>query len=196
MKSIEEVVYPGQRVGVFDGSCVKLSKIDANAQATVLFPHHYHMRSPRTVGQADDVAGQHLLDLRHLLPSNSRVLSSVGLAEWGFVCFDRVLQQRITPKIVFPLAEDIAELQEKVVQLLLLEWREMLGHGRLTRWTRTGGCGRRISHRHNLEDANTLPRVEVERLRPVVVDDNPEFRTTGERRNACHKRRQRVSGTE
>ena len=65
----------------------------------------------------------------------------------------------------------------------------MLGHGRLTRWTRSEGCGRRVSHRHNLKDSNTLPRVEVERLRPVVVDGNPELWTTGERRNACHKRR-------
>ena len=83
MESIEEVVYPGQRVSVFDGSCVELSKIDAKTQATVLFPRHYHRRSPRTVGGADDVAGQHLLDLRHLLPSNSRVLSPIRLVERG-----------------------------------------------------------------------------------------------------------------
>ena len=35
MESVEEVVYPGQRVSVFDGSCVKLSKIDAKTQATL-----------------------------------------------------------------------------------------------------------------------------------------------------------------
>ena len=72
----------------------------------------------------------------------------------------------------------------------------MLWHERLTQWTRSGGCVRCVSHRHNLEDASTLPRVELERLGPVVVDGNPELRTTGERRNACHKRRQIVFGTE
>ena len=121
MESVEEVVYPGQRVSVFDGSCVELSKIDAKTQDTVLFPHHYHRRSPRNLGRADDVAGQHLLDLRHLLPSNSQVLSPIRLAEWGPMCFYCVLQQRSTPEIVFPLAEDVAEFPEKVIQLLLLE---------------------------------------------------------------------------
>ena len=42
MESIEEVIYPGQGVSVFDGSRVSLSKIDAEAQATVLLPHHHH----------------------------------------------------------------------------------------------------------------------------------------------------------
>ena len=37
VKSVEEVVYPGQRVCVLDGSHVKLSKIDTKTQATVLF---------------------------------------------------------------------------------------------------------------------------------------------------------------
>ena len=110
MESIEEVVYPGQWVSVFDGSCIKLSKIDAKTQATVLLLYHHHRRSPRTVGGADDVAGQHLLDLRHLLPSNSRVLSPIGLAERGPMGLYRVPQQRSTPEVVFPLAEDVAEL--------------------------------------------------------------------------------------
>ena len=112
MESVEEVVYPGQRVSIFDGSCVELSKIDAKTQATVLFPHHYHRRSPRTVGGADDVAGQHFLDLRHLLPSTSRVMLPIRLAEWGPMCLYCVLQQRSTPEIVFPLAEDVAEFSE------------------------------------------------------------------------------------
>ena len=126
MESVEEVVYPGQRVSVFDGSRVKLSKIDAKTQATVLFPYHYHRRSPRTVGGADDVAGQHLLDLRHLLPSNSRALSPIGLAERRPVGLYCVFQQRSTPEVVFPLAEDVAELAKQVIQLLLLERRETL----------------------------------------------------------------------
>ena len=126
MESVEEVIYPGQWVSVFDGSCVKLSKIKAKLQATILLPYHYHRRSPQTVGRADDVAGQHLLDLRHLLPSNSRVLSSIGLVERGPVGLYRVLQQRSTPEIVFPLAEDVAKLSKEVIQLLLLERRETL----------------------------------------------------------------------
>ena len=113
MESVEEVVYPGQWVSVFDGSCAKLSKIDAKTQATVLFPHHYHRRSPRTVGWADDIADQHLLDLRHLLPSNSRVMSPIRLVEWGPVCLNCVLQQRSTPEIVFPRAEDVAEFPDR-----------------------------------------------------------------------------------
>ena len=67
------------------------------------------------IGGADDVTGQHLLDLRHLLPSNSRVLSPIGLAERGPVGFYRVPQQRSTPEIVFPLAEDVAKLLKEVI---------------------------------------------------------------------------------
>ena len=37
-----------------------------------------------------------------------------------------VLQQRSTPEIVFPLAEDVAKLSKEIIQLLLLEWRETL----------------------------------------------------------------------
>ena len=37
VKSVEEVVYPGQWVCVLDGSHIKLPKIDAEAQATALF---------------------------------------------------------------------------------------------------------------------------------------------------------------
>ena len=113
-------------MSVFDGSCAKLSKIDAKTQATVLLPYHYHRRSQQTVGGADDVAGQHLLDLRHLLLSNSRVLSPIGLAERRPVGLYRVLQQRSIPEVVFPLAEDVTELAKQVIQLLLLERRETL----------------------------------------------------------------------
>ena len=115
MESVEEVVYPGQWVSVFDGSCVQLSKIDAKTQAIVLLPYHHHRRSPRTVGGADDVAVQHLLDLRHLLPSNSRVLSPIALAERGPMGLYRVLQQRSTPEIVFSSAENVAKLSKEVV---------------------------------------------------------------------------------
>ena len=38
----------------------------------------------------------------------------------------RMLQQRSTPEIVFPLAEDVAKLSKEVILLLLLERRETL----------------------------------------------------------------------
>ena len=51
---------------IFDGSCVELTEVNTETQTTVFFLHHHHRRSPGTVGGADDVAGQHLLDLRHV----------------------------------------------------------------------------------------------------------------------------------
>ena len=74
-----------------------------------------------TAGGADDVAGQHLLDLRHLLPSNSWVLMPVGLAKRRPVRLYGVLQQRSTAEVVLSLAKHVAELLKEVVQLLLLE---------------------------------------------------------------------------
>ena len=106
---------------ILDGSCVELSKVDAKPQATVFFLHHHYRRSPGTVGGADDVAGQHLLDLRHLLPSNSRVLTPVGLAKRRPVRIYGVLQQWSTAEVVLSVAEHVTELLEEVVQLLLLE---------------------------------------------------------------------------
>ena len=46
-----------------------------------------------------------------------------------------------------------------------------------------------MSASHHLEDANILPGVKLERLRPVIVDGNPELRTTEERLNAGYKGR-------
>ena len=105
---------------IFDGSCVELTEVNTEAQTTVFFLHHHHRRSPGTVGGADDVAGQHLLDLRHLLPSHSRVLTPVRLAERRPVGLNCILQQRSTAEVVLSLAEDITELLEEAVQLLLL----------------------------------------------------------------------------
>ena len=85
MECVEEVIYLRQRVSVLDGSCVKLAEFHAKAQATVFFSHQYYWRSPQAVRGADDVAGQHLLDLRHLLLSNCGVLPS-GVAR---VCDSR-----------------------------------------------------------------------------------------------------------
>ena len=106
---------------ILDGSCVELTEVNTKTQTTVFFLHHHHRRSPGTVGGADDVAGQHLLNLHHLLPSNSRVLTPVRLAERRPVGLNGVLQQWSTPEVVLSLAENIAELLEEAVQLLLLE---------------------------------------------------------------------------
>ena len=81
MEGVEEVIYPRQWVSILDGSCVKLAEVHAKAQATVFFPYHHYWGSQWAVRGADDVAGQHLLNLRHLLPSNCGVLSAIGLAE-------------------------------------------------------------------------------------------------------------------
>ena len=106
---------------IFDGSCVELTEVNTETQTTVFFLHHYYRRRPWTVGGTDDVAGQHQLDLRHLFLSNSRVLSSIRLAERRPVGLNRVLQQLSTAKVALSLAKYIAELLEDAVQLLLLE---------------------------------------------------------------------------
>ena len=110
MECVENVIYPRQRVRVLDGSCFELAEVHTKAQATVFFSHHYYWESPRTVRGADDVAGQHLLDLRHLLPSNCGVLSSIGMAERGPMGLYCVLQQRSTPEVIFPLAKYAVKL--------------------------------------------------------------------------------------
>ena len=107
---------------VFDGNCVELTEVNTETQTTVFFLRYHHRRSPGTVEGADDVAGQHLLDLRHLLQSYRQVLTPVRLAERRLVGLNRMLQQRSTAEVVLSLAEDIAELLEEAVQLLLLEW--------------------------------------------------------------------------
>ena len=110
MEGVEEVIYPRQRVSVLDGSCVKLVKVHSKAQATVFFPYHHYWGSPWAVRGADDVAGQHLLNLRHLLPSNCGVLPAIGLAERGHIGLYRMLQQRSTPEVIFSLAKHVVKL--------------------------------------------------------------------------------------
>ena len=73
------------------------------------------------VGGTDDIAGQHLLDLRHLLPPNSWVLPPIRLVEQWSLSLIRVLQQRSAAKVILSMAKHIAELLEEAVQLLLLE---------------------------------------------------------------------------
>ena len=69
----------------------------------------------------DDVVGQHLLDLRHLLPPNGWVLPPVRLVERWSLRLNGVLQQRSATEVVLALAKHIAELLEEAVQLLLPE---------------------------------------------------------------------------
>ena len=109
MEGVEEVIYPRQRVSVLDGSCVKLAEVHAKAQATVFFSYHHYWRSPWAVRGADDVAGQHLLNLSHLLLANCGVLPAIGLAERRPMGLDRMLQQRSTPEVIFSSAEHVAK---------------------------------------------------------------------------------------
>ena len=126
MESVQEIVDPGQGVSILDGSCVKLTEVNAEAQTTVLFPYHHHWRGPWAVQGTDDITRQHLLYLCHLLPTNCRVLPPVRLAERRPMGLDRMLQQRSIPEIVFTLAEDVAILFKQLIELLLLEQREAL----------------------------------------------------------------------
>ena len=142
---------------IFDSTCVELAEINTETQTTVFFLHHHHRRSPGTVGGADDVAGQHLLDQRHLFPLNSWVLTPVRLAEGRTVGLNRMLQQQSTAEVVLSLAEGITELLEEAVQLLVLERREMLRHWWLMHRSRFGGRGWSIGDGDDLEDADILP---------------------------------------
>ena len=112
MEGVEEVIYPRQRVSVLDGSCVKLAEIHGEAQATVYFLHHHYRGSSWAVRGADDIVGQHLLYLSHLLSANSGVLPAIGLAEWRPMGLDCMLQQRSIPEVVLPSAEYVAKLTE------------------------------------------------------------------------------------
>ena len=94
MESIQEVIDPGQWVSILDGSCVELTEVNTEPQTTVLFPYHHYWRGPWAVRGTDDVARQHLLYLRHLLPANCRVLPPVRLAERRPMSLNRMLQQR------------------------------------------------------------------------------------------------------
>ena len=106
-------------MSVFDGSCVELTKVNADYR---LFSSPLLPATPRDCWRVGyDVTGKHLLDLRHLFPPNSWVLSPIRLSERRPVGLDRVLQGRSAAKVVLSLAKHIAELLEEAVQLLLLE---------------------------------------------------------------------------
>ena len=63
--------------------CVELPEVHTKPQAAVLFLHHDDQRGLGAVGRTDDAAGQHLLDLGHLLSMNSVVLAAIRLVEGG-----------------------------------------------------------------------------------------------------------------
>ena len=109
MEGVEVVIYPRQRVSVLDGSCVKLAEVHAEAQATIFFPYHHYWGSPWAVRGADDVVGQHLLHLSHLLSANCGVLPAIVLAERRPMGLDLMLQQRSIPEVIFSSAEHVAK---------------------------------------------------------------------------------------
>ena len=134
MESIQEVINPGQRVSILDGSCIELTEVNTETQNTVLLPHHHHWRGPWAVRGSDDIARQHLLDLCHLLPANCGVLPPVGLAERGPMGLNPMLQQWSITQVVVTLTEDVLELLKQLVELLLLERGEALWEWWLARF--------------------------------------------------------------
>ena len=111
---------------IFDSGRVELPKVNAEAQAAVLFLEHNNWGAPRAVGGADDAVDQHLLDQGYFFSPDSGVLTAIWLAEVWSLGFDGVLQQRGEAKIILPLADNIAEFLEDVLQLLLLDGRQVL----------------------------------------------------------------------
>ena len=181
MESIQEVINPGQRVSILDGSCIELTKVHTETQTTVLLPYHHHWRGPWAVRGSNDIARQHLLNLCHFFPANCGVLPPVGLAERGPMGLNPMLQQRSITQDAVTLAEDVLELLKQLIELLLLERGEALWEWCLARflWRMRGGrgggwCFRKVDH---LEDAYTLPCVKLKGLRPVIVHGIPELWT-------------------
>ena len=134
MESIQEVINPGQRVSILDGSCIELTEVNTETQTTVFLPHHHHWRGPWAVRGSDDIVRQHLLNLCHFLPANCGVLPPVGLAERGPMGLNPMLQQGSITQVVVTLVEDVLELLKQLIELLLLEWREALWEWWLARF--------------------------------------------------------------
>ena len=194
MESIQEVIIPGQGVSILDGSCIELTEVHTKTQTTVFLPHHHHWRGPWAVRGSNDIARQHLLNLRHFFPANCGVLPPVRLADRWPMGLNPMLQQGSITQVVVTLTEDVLELLKQLIELLLLERGEALWEGWLARflWRMRGGRGRGWCFREvdHLEDAYTLPCVKQKGLRLVIVHGIPELWTTWERRNAGHKSRE------
>ena len=67
-----------------------------------------------------------------------------------------MLQQWGTAKVIFPLADNIAELLEEVLQLLLLYGRQTFWYGRLAHRLGRGSRWLRISDGDHLQSAHIL----------------------------------------
>ena len=115
---------------------VELPEVHTEPQAAVLFLHHDDRRGPGAVGRMDDAAGQHLLDLGHLLSSNSGVLAAIRLAERRSFGLYGVLQEQCAAQIILSLAHNVAEFLEEGLQLLLLSGGQVCENRR--RATRAG----------------------------------------------------------
>ena len=98
----------------------------------------------------DDATRQHLLDLGHFFSPDSGVLTTIGLAEGRSFGFNVVLQQWGAAKMVLSLADDIAEFLEEVLQLLLLDGRQVFRDRWLVKRLGGGWWRRRVSDNDNL----------------------------------------------
>ena len=107
-----------------------------------------------------------------------------------------MLQQLGTAKVVFPLADNVAELLEEVLQLLLLYGRQMFRYGWLAHRLGRGGRWLRISDGDHLQSAHILTRVQAERLWALIVDGYPHFGAAGKRGDSGYERWQSILGAE
>ena len=107
MESIQEVVNPGQRVSILDGSYIELTEVNTETQTTVFLPNHHHWRGPWAVRGSNDIARQHLLNLCHFFPANCGLLPPVGLAERGPMRLNPMFQQGSITQVIVTLAEDV-----------------------------------------------------------------------------------------
>ena len=114
----------------------------------------------------------------------------IGLAEGLSLSLNGVLQQWGAAKVVLSLADDNAEFLEEVLQVLLLDGRQVFKNRWLAKRLE-GGWGRwRVSEGDDLQGAYILASVQAERLWTVIVDCTPHFRAAGECRDSRHNRQQ------
>ena len=112
------------------------------------------------------------MDLRHLLPSNSRVLTPVGLAKWRSVSLSSVLQQRSTTEIILSLAKYVAEFLKRSFSCCCWSGERCSGTG-----GRHTGPGWEVEGSVLAMDTTSRTPMfcpkQVERLWPVIVNGNP-----------------------
>ena len=81
---------------------VEFPEVHTEPQAAVFFLYYDDQRGPGAVGGTDDAVRQQLLDLSHLLSSNSGVLAAIRLAGWRSLGLNSVLQEQGAAQIVLP----------------------------------------------------------------------------------------------